>query len=86
MGMISNSSEKINEKVKVVMLYSKKTTPLLLEWNGRRIYIKRTNLYFHKKVGDKLLYYFCVSDKDDNGYKLCFDTSSLFWVLEEVTF
>jgi hypothetical protein len=84
--MISNSSEKINESVKVVVLFDKKNTPLLLLWKGRRIPIKRTNLYFHKKVGDKLLYYFCVSDKDDNGYKLCFDTGNLSWILEEITF
>jgi hypothetical protein len=84
--MISNSSEKIDEMVKVVMMFDKTNTPLLLEWRGRRIYIKRLNLKFHKKVGDKLFYYFCVSDKDDNGYKLCFDVTNLTWVLEEVTF
>ena len=84
--MISNSSEKIDEKVKVVMLFSAKSTPLLLQWKGRKIYIKRTNLYFHKKIGEKLFYYFCVSDADNNGYKLCFDTGDLSWVLEEITF
>lgn len=84
--MVSNSSEKIGERVKVVVLFSKKNTPLLLVWNGRRIYIKKTNLFFYKKVGDKFLYYFCVSDNENNGYKLCFDTADLSWTLEEITF
>ncbi len=84
--MISTSSQKIDERVKVVTVFDKKTTPLLLEWRGRRIKIKRLNMYFHKKIGEKLLYYFCVSDAADNGYTLCFDTDSLIWKLEEITF
>jgi len=86
MFMISNSSQKIDERVKVVVLFSEKNTPLLLLWKGRRIYIKKTNLFFYKKIGGKFLYYFCVSDSDDNGYKLCFDTTDLSWILEEITF
>lgn len=84
--MISNSSETINEAVQVVMLFAKKSTPLLLVWKGRKIRIKQTNLFFDKKVGKKLLYYFCVSDGENNGYKLCFDTDDLSWVLEEISF
>ena len=86
MGMISTNSQSVNEPVKVVIMFSTRVTPLLLEWRGRRIYIKRLNLYFHKNIGRKLLYYFCVSDASDNGYKLAFDTDSLLWKLEEVTY
>ncbi|MBU0647947.1 hypothetical protein KJ855_02095 [Patescibacteria group bacterium] len=84
--MLSNSSTKVEERVKVVVSFGEKTTPLLLVWNGRRIYVKQMNLQFEKKVGDSLLYYFHVSDTDDNGYKLCFDTEKLSWMLDEVTF
>lgn len=84
--MLSNSSNKIDEKVKVVVSFSKKATPLLLIWRGRRIYMKKLNLLFDKKVGSRIYYYFYVSDVEDNGYKLCFDTSNLVWKLEEVSY
>jgi len=85
MEMISTNSERVDEQVKVVTAFTSKPTPLLLEWRGRRIAVKRVNLYFQKKVGQRLFYYFYVSDTSDNGYKLCFDTESLNWRLEEVT-
>jgi len=85
MAMISTNAERVDEPVKVVTAFSTKPTPLLLEWRCRRITVKRVNLYFQKKVGQRLFYYFYVSDASDNGYKLCFDTENLSWRLEEVT-
>lgn len=84
--MLSNNSTIIGEKVKVVVNFSGQPTPLLLVWRSRRIYLKKLNLLFEKKVGNRLYYYFCVSDADNNGYKLCFNTDNLEWVLKEVTF
>jgi hypothetical protein len=84
--MISTNSQSINERVKVVMAFSVHATPLLLEWRGRRIKIKRLNSFFPKKIGRKLVYYFFASDSSDNGYKLLFDTTNLHWELEEITY
>lgn len=84
--MLSNNSTKVKEKIKVVVNFSDKITPLLLVWRNRRIYIKKLNLLFEKKVGNRLYYYFFVSDAENNGYRLSFNTDNLEWLLEEVTF
>lgn len=84
--MLSNNLEKVNERVGLVVSFEKKITPLLLLWRGRKIQIIKNNLFFRKKIGKKIYYYFFVSDQNNNGYKLCFDTNGLEWVLEEVTF
>ncbi|MFA4930722.1 MAG: hypothetical protein WC570_02540 [Patescibacteria group bacterium] len=84
--MLSNSSTKISERVQVVVSFSQQITPLLLVWQKRRIYIKKLNLVFEKKVGSRLYYYFHVSDAENNGYKLCLNTDNLEWILEEVSY
>jgi len=84
--MLNKNIEKVEEKVGVVVAFVKNITPLLLIWRRRRIPIRKNNLFFKKKVGEKLFYYFFASDKDDNCYKLCFDTEKMEWKLEEVTF
>jgi len=84
--MTSNSSEKINEEIKVIMLFGEDNMPLWLVWRQRRIKIKKVNLKFCNKKGETYRHYFYVNDSNGNDYKLCFDAVNLSWILEEISF
>lgn len=84
--MLNNNSLKFNEKITVVASFSQKLTPLLLLWRGKKIYLAKVNMLFEKREGRKLFFYCYASDKDNNTYKLKFDTEKLAWKLEEITF
>lgn len=84
--MLNNNLTIINESVQVIVLFSKKPLPLYLLWRGKKIVLIKNNMFFAQKNKDKNCYFFYVSDKNNNGYKLRFEIESMSWFLEQITF
>lgn len=77
--------EKLEEQVRVFVDFSgTKVKPVaFIRGSGRRYDVKRVNLVYQKKVGDK--YHWCFACSDDaNTYVLFYDPENLIWTLREV--
>lgn len=76
--------EILNDPIDVsVDFIGNRVRPKSVRW-GRHIYpMKRVNLVHNAREGNKLIFYFSVSDKT-NFMKLRFDTENLEWRLVEL--
>lgn len=77
--------EKPHEPVRVVADFSgTKVRPLaFIRDTGRRYDITSVNLVYRRRVGDRPVWCFAVSDAA-NTFVLSYDPGSLQWILEEV--
>ena len=57
--------------------------PLAFKWGGRDWNVRRVNMVHERRDGRAKLFYFSVSD-EANYFKLCFNSETLGWTLEEV--
>lgn len=57
--------------------------PLAFKWGGRDWNVTRVNMVHENRDGRARLVYFSVSD-EANYFKLCFNSETLGWTLEEV--
>jgi hypothetical protein len=71
------------EKIKVLTQFDQsQIKPLAFRRNNRLYKLKKVNLIYHFKEGEKLIFRFFVSD-EANSYQLRFETDTLEWFLEE---
>jgi len=79
-------SEKINERVSVVTVYSREkgtVMPCKMRWHGRD-YVMNKLAYHHKdRQGRTIIHIFHVSD-GTNDFRLLHNSDTLSWILEEV--
>ena len=77
--------EKLKEQIRVFVDFSgTKVKPVaFIRQTGRRYDIKKVNLVYKKRVGDRYHFCFAVSD-DANTYILFYDPEKLIWTLREV--
>ncbi|MBI2012152.1 hypothetical protein HYS91_05280 [Candidatus Daviesbacteria bacterium] len=61
-----------------------KVHPYIFFWKDRKIQIDKINLVHTAKEEGNLVYFFSVSSKDGNFYRLKFELKSLKWFLEAV--
>jgi len=79
-----NTYKQVNEPISVVALFKgTKIRPLLFKWAGRDWSVRTVNLVHSTRTGREKLTYFSVSDAA-NTFKLCFNSETLTWRLEEV--
>lgn len=80
-------NEPIHEKVSALISYDKNTgitTPKKIKWRGRVYTTDVVGFHYSSSVGPKILHYFSVSTVEAVSFKLCFDTETLHWRLEEI--
>jgi hypothetical protein len=79
--------ESLDEPVSVVAYYNQKTKtfkPHQLTWQNQDYRLGPIDFYHKTRCGDKLLHHFSMSDHAGRVYfKLCLDSTSLNWVIEE---
>lgn len=77
--------EKLEEKVRVFADFNdKKVRPIaFIRDSGRRYDIKKVNLVYKRRVGDRYQWCFACSD-EANTYVLFYDPEQLTWTLQEV--
>jgi hypothetical protein len=77
--------EKPHEPIRVVVdFFGKKVRPLAFtRETGRRYDISTVNLVYRRRVGDRPVWCFAVSDTA-NTFVLSYDPDSLRWFLEEI--
>jgi len=79
--------QKIKAPITVVFTYKHKENrafPAAVYWEGKKFNIENVDLH-HSYTKGKILYHvFSVSTKD-HYFRLVFNTSNLFWTLEEVS-
>ncbi len=80
-------SERIQERISVVTVYSEKrgsVLPWKIRWRGRIYTITKIGYHHTNRAGRVLYHYFSVT----NGkvfFRLSHNTESLTWLLEEVS-
>ena len=77
--------EKVEEPVRVFADFNdKKVRPVAFRRaSGRRYDIKKVNLVYRRRVGDRYQWCFACSD-DVNAFVLFYDPEKLVWTLQEV--
>jgi len=76
--------EVIREPIDVLVTFTgNKIFPLFFKWGRKKYKIDKVNLIHVTRQGHDNLYFFNVSNKV-NYFKLCFNSGSLKWTLEEV--
>lgn len=79
--------EIINEKVSVITVYDRmkgSVVPVKIRWQGKDYTIKTLGYYHKKKEGKTLLHVFSVATAS-MFFKLCCNSETLHWTLEEVS-
>ncbi len=79
--------EKINERISVVTVYSRKTghtVPVRLRWQGRDYRIRKLSYHHQARQGRVWVHVFSVSTKA-MAFKLRHHPEDLSWILEEVS-
>ncbi len=80
-------NEYINEKVSVITVYDRvkgTVLPKKIKWKGKVYTIIKLGFHHTVRQGRTLLHYFSVTD-GNLDFRLCLDTETLHWTLEEVT-
>ena len=75
----------VYEKVSVVVIYrpSLSSTPRKMKWQAREYIFTKYNYHHAIRKGRTLFHIFHLSS-EKMDFRLCFDTESLEWTLEEV--
>lgn len=80
----TSSPVTVRERVRVAIDFNGSLiTPLAFVWGGRKYVVKKLNLRYKRRHGDRFDWCFAVSD-EANSYVLIYDPEELTWVLEEV--
>ncbi|NCN24721.1 hypothetical protein CO101_03415 [Candidatus Berkelbacteria bacterium CG_4_9_14_3_um_filter_39_23] len=80
----NNQNNSVNKPIEVLVKFSQKNIEIkAFKWNGRVIKIDKINLRHTEKRGEKILFYFNVSNVGAN-YELTFDNQSLGWKLKNI--
>jgi hypothetical protein len=78
--------DNINEKIDVIALFGRNhrdARPFRLKWKGREYDVRTVDYVYRQKSGEKLMYYFCVTD-GANFFELKFDANDLGWTVNRV--
>lgn len=78
--------EDIDEKIDVIALFGRKhrdAKPFRIKWKGREYDVQTVDYVYRRKIGDKIMYYFCVTD-GANWFELQFDSNDLGWQIHRV--
>jgi len=75
---------KTKEEISIIVIFtSQGPKPYQFKWAGKDFKVEKINLVFEKKLGNDKLIYFSVT-AEDNYFKLCFNTNTLKWYVEEI--
>lgn len=75
----------VDEQIQVAMLFRKgEVRPAAFLWRGQRYVVKLVHLVHKTRLGDVLRWHFTLSTETGESGRLCFDTLSLHWTLEEL--
>jgi hypothetical protein len=76
----------IQERIVVAMECggSPRMRPLWFTYKRRKIPIKAVNYTWEGKEGRASIYFFAVSDTENNVYELCFNSETMEWRLSRV--
>lgn len=76
--------EKIKEPIDVLVTFTgTKIFPLFFKWGRKKYKVDKVNLVHVTRRGRDILYFFSVSN-GINYFKLCFNSGSMKWTLEEL--
>lgn len=74
----------VDESIQVAMLFRQgDIRPAAFIWRGQRYVVKNVHLIHKTRLGDILRWHFTLSTESGEAGRLCFDTLSLQWMLEE---
>lgn len=77
--------EPIHEKIKVLVEFNNHRLKIInFEWQGREHVVEQINLVTKARKGRELVWVYYVSN-EAAAYKLRYDTESITWWLEEIT-
>ena len=62
---------------------TREVKPIAFTWGGKDWQVRRVNMVHESREGRARLVHFSVSD-EANYFKLCFNSETLGWTLEEV--
>lgn len=80
-------NEQINEKVSVVSVYDRfkgTVLPVKMRWQGKEYTITKFGYYHKRREGRAIIHTFSVST-DSMFFKLCCNSETLHWTLEEIS-